>query len=59
MTAHLLACEDAEGRFLGFIVCDDDEAYAQAIEKIKGMDLKDQRPGDLPTLEELKGAQHG
>lgn len=59
MTTRLLACEDSEGRFLGFIVCDGDEAYAQAIKKIKDMDLKDQCPGDLPTLEELKGAQHG
>lgn len=53
MIVRRLACVDAQGELLGYIVCDTDEDYARAIERIKSFDLPNQREGDLPTLEEL------
>lgn len=53
MTVRRLACVDAQGELLGYIVCEDDAAYEAAIKQLGKMDLNDRRPGDLPTLEEL------
>lgn len=54
-TSHVrqLACVDAKGERVGVIVCDSDEAYAQAVEKIKTWSLPGQRPDDLPSVEAL------
>ena len=54
MTGRRLACVDANGDLVGMIICDSDEAYEAAISKIKTWDLKDQRPEDLPSVDELK-----
>ena len=53
MTVRRLACVDARGELLGYIVCATDEDYKHAIERIKSFNLPNQREGDLPTLEEL------
>lgn len=58
MPARRLACVDANGDLLGYIICDSDEAYEQTVKKItETMNLPDQRPGDLPSLEELKARE--